>query len=74
MDDSLSYIFFYHAIIQQLGTVTCIVSGCNDEPKEKTLQDFHENHVRRKMSDRFHLHFSPGKASSTSQTMMPLAV
>ena len=53
-----SYVLFYHAFkVKQPGNVTRIASGCNKQ-EAKALTAFHEN-VIQKISDRFHLHFTP---------------
>jgi len=56
--DWQSYVLFYHAFkVNQLGNVTRIVSGCNAKQVE-ALTAFHDKVVS-KLSDRFHLHFTP---------------
>lgn len=54
-----SYLFFYSALkVKQPGYVTRIASGCTDEQLEHE-RDWHETHIRSKMSDRFRVHFTP---------------
>ena len=70
-----SYLFFYSAYaIGQPGYITRIVSGCNDDDddddddatsgsskkkKEDEELQWHNIHVRRVMSDRYRIHFTP---------------
>lgn len=54
-----SYLLFHSAMtVRQPGRVTRIASGCSDEQRE-TVNAWHEEHVRRVMSDRFTVHFTP---------------
>jgi hypothetical protein len=54
-----SYAFFYHAMrVEQPGNVTRIVSGCTDE-QQQIYARRHEEEVVLKMSNRFHIHFTP---------------
>jgi len=56
--DWQSYVFFYYAMISgQPGTVTRIVSGCNEED-ENTLQKIFDEQIR-PMSPHFKIHFTP---------------
>jgi hypothetical protein len=54
-----SMVFFYHAYkVQQPGTVTRIVSGCNsDEIKEQ--DNFFEKYIKPMRPNDFHLHHTP---------------
>jgi hypothetical protein len=58
--DWQSYVFFYQAMAsQQPGTVTRIVSGCNDDD-EKTLRDIFNEQIHPMTPDgRFKIHFTP---------------
>jgi hypothetical protein len=65
--DWQSYLFFHSALRQnQPGTVTRIVSGCDEEQK-KAVQEMHDEKIAT-MSDRFHVHFTPefGKVEGAS--------
>ena len=55
-----SYVFFYHAMkVQQPGSVTRIVSGCNDQQRQER-QHFFDAHIRTmRDNDSFHIHFTP---------------
>lgn len=56
--DWQSYVFFYQAMkVQQPGTVTRIVSGCN-ETEQATLQQIFVDTIA-PMSPRFKIHFTP---------------
>ena len=56
-----SLVFFHHAYrVQQPGTVTRIVSGCNDAERE-SLETFHRNYIQ-ELSPNFFLHFTPNFA------------
>ena len=53
-----SYLFFFHAFkARQTGTVTRIVSGCNDE-QENELRKFHRDYIAT-MNPNFKVHFTP---------------
>jgi hypothetical protein len=53
-----SYVFFYHAMkVKQPGSVTRIVSGCNEQ-EEADLKAFFETHIQ-PMNKEFHIHFTP---------------
>jgi hypothetical protein len=57
--DWQSYLFFYQAMkVNQPGDVTRIVSGCNSEQQQE-LQELFDSLIG-SMSDRFHIHFTPG--------------
>ena len=57
--DWQSYIFFYQAMAaKQPGTVTRIVSGCNDE-EEGTLQKIFDEQIASMAPGRFKVHFTP---------------
>lgn len=57
--DWQSYVFFYQAMkIQQPGTVTRIVSGC-DETEEATLRQIFEETIVPMAPDHFKIHFTP---------------
>jgi hypothetical protein len=54
-----AYVFFYHAMrVRQPGNITRITSGCTDEQKQFYARR-HEEEVVQKMSNRFHIHFTP---------------
>jgi len=56
--DWQSYLFFFHAMMhKQSGTVTRVVSGCNDE-QEQIMKKLHDEQIS-VMSDQFHIHFTP---------------
>ena len=53
-----SYLFFYQAMIKkQYGTVTRIVSGCDQDQEAKVTKEFNE-HIST-MSNYFKIHFTP---------------
>ena len=57
--DWQSYVFFYQAMkIQQPGTVTRIVSGCNPT-EEETLRKIFDDTIAPMAPDRFKIHFTP---------------
>ena len=57
--DWQSYLFFFQAMkVNQPGDVTRIVSGCNSD-QQKELQKIFDSLIG-SMSDRFHIHFTPG--------------
>ena len=57
--DWQSFVFFYQAMaVNQPGTVTRIVSGCNEED-EKTLQGIFDSQIAPMAPDRFKIHFTP---------------
>lgn len=57
--DWQSYVFFYQAMkIKQPGTVTRIVSGC-DEEGEATLRQIFNEQIIPMAPDRFKIHFTP---------------
>jgi hypothetical protein len=57
--DWQSYLFFYQAMkVNQPGDVTRIVSGCDPDQQEE-LQKIFDSLIG-SMSDRFHIHFTPG--------------
>ncbi|KAL7548065.1 hypothetical protein ACHAWF_011350 [Thalassiosira exigua] len=54
-----SYLFFHSALkVGQMGYVTRIASGC-DEGGSKIESQWHTQHVRSVLSDRFRIHFTP---------------
>ena len=57
-----SYVLFYHAWkVGQRGNITRILSGCSDKDV-KIQTEFFKEHISSKLSDRFHLHFTPDYA------------
>lgn len=57
--DWQSFVFFYHAMaVNQPGTVTRIVSGCNEE-EENTLQALFDTQIKPMSPERFKIHFTP---------------
>ena len=57
--DWQSFVFFYQAmVVQQPGTVTRIVSGCNEED-QATLQGIFDDQIRPMAPERFKIHFTP---------------
>lgn len=57
--DWQSFVFFYHAMaVNQPGTVTRIVSGCNQE-EEATLQALFDTQIKPMAPERFKIHFTP---------------
>jgi len=59
LQDWQSIVFFYHAMkVGQRGDVTRIASGCSDE-EAAALVRFHDEHIRKHMSERFHVHLTP---------------
>lgn len=57
--DWQSYNFFFHALqVEQPGDITRIVSGCN-ETQRIDLAKRHLKEIVEKMSDKFHIHFTP---------------
>jgi hypothetical protein len=57
--DWQSFVFFYHAMaVNQPGTVTRIVSGCNEE-EESTLQALFDQQIKPMAPERFKIHFTP---------------
>jgi hypothetical protein len=55
-----SYVFFYHAMqVKQPGHITRIASGCT-VAQQQILARRHKQQVFDKMSDKFHIHFTPG--------------
>mgnify|MGYP005856126487 CR=1 FL=1 len=57
--DWQSYVFFYQAMkIKQPGTVTRIVSGCNEQ-EEATLRQIFEQQIIPMEPNRFKIHFTP---------------
>lgn len=57
--DWQSYAFFYHAMqVGQPGEVTRIASGCNTTQQQE-LARRHQTEIVEKMSDKFHIHFTP---------------
>jgi peptidyl serine alpha-galactosyltransferase len=59
--DWQSYVFFYQArMSKQPGTVTRIVSGCDDEEAEKKMQEIFDTEIGPMSPEgRFKLHFTP---------------
>jgi len=53
-----SYLFFFHAMLhKQSGTVTRVVSGC-DEEQEQIMKKVHQEQIAI-MNDQFKIHFTP---------------
>jgi hypothetical protein len=58
--DWQSYLFFFQAMrIQQPGTVTRIVSGCEDSETEQKLQDLFDEQIKPMNPTNFRIHFTP---------------
>jgi len=79
--DWQSYVFFFQAMsANQPGTVTRIVSGC-DEEDEKKMTDQFENEIHPMAPGRFKIHFTPdysklpnGKSFVYWSTFCPVAL
>jgi hypothetical protein len=57
--DWQSYAFFFHAVqVRQPGEITRIVAGCN-ETQQAELARRHQEQIVDKMSNKFHIHFTP---------------
>jgi len=54
-----SYLFFHSAYkIYQPGYITRIASGCTTN-EQNEAQAWHDTHIRKRMSDRYRIHFTP---------------
>ena len=67
--DWQSYVFFFQALkVQQPGTITRIVSGCQDDEEATVRRVFQQTIAP--MSSRFRLHFTPDYAGTMKQGLV----
>jgi peptidyl serine alpha-galactosyltransferase len=58
--DWQSYVFFHRAmVVKQPGTITRIVSGCDDKESEEKITQIFNEQIRPMAPDRFKIHITP---------------